>query len=269
MLSENCIFSDFLRTQLARVPMTGMETRTVRAVCTSGASAAAAEGSDYAGDAASCDTGVQGARTWRLDMGMKVNTIVQVVSNMNPAQRNAVVEMGFGGFLYLKFMGQVDNRFGFWLMMRVDPDRRGLVTGDGSFLPLTEELVGLVLGVDGGRKKIPYPAGARNRDLMVEICELLGLGCVVEKITVPMLENILLPRKGQMTSALKRATKVAFALLCDGCLFNPVMPRDAGISCHAMEAVHTGSCVRGGEANQDPSHVRSIKYQGPSMLPSN
>jgi hypothetical protein len=142
--------------------------------------------------------------------------------------------MGHGGLLTVAKRGTTSRRFVFWLVRRINYERRGIRLGDGSFRSITEADAGEVLGVGGGDIEIPFPHNSPTPDVLGHISMLLGVGYIADKITINLLENVLLAPGEPETEALKNRFRVAFALLCDACIFNPVPTKDAAISAGSL-----------------------------------
>ena len=172
------------------------------------ASAASGVNGDAAGqgdDASSADIGaIQGVR-WRLEFHAKPSVVMSVVEKINSEQRRVIAASPFGGFLHLKNWGQVDRKFAFWIIQRVDPALRVIVTGDGTAICLDEALAEDVLGLGGGEELIPFPHEVAAAGLMADVSRVLGLsGVVFSKITISILQDLLLPPVGPMTNDMKK-----------------------------------------------------------------
>ena len=81
-----------------------------------------------------------------LNVNCRVETFGVLCSNFDETRKRWVIEMGFGGLLYLAGL-QLPRMLCYWLMNRVDPENEMFMDGQGNNHRLNTNQVRWILGI--------------------------------------------------------------------------------------------------------------------------
>ncbi|XP_021727891.1 uncharacterized protein LOC110695002 [Chenopodium quinoa] len=89
------------------------------------------------------------------NMSCQIDSFGRICQKFDDRRRRWVCEMGFGGILQLAFNMQLPRQLAYWLMTRIDPLRKMLITPDGVEFRLSKKQVRWVLGIPMGTRSVP------------------------------------------------------------------------------------------------------------------
>ncbi|CAO2045454.1 unnamed protein product [Urochloa humidicola] len=123
----------------------------------------------------------------RLTHRSNPSDIVYTIKMLSLGQREEIKKLGWGKFLEFNLQALESRDLYCWLMEHIDPDSMELRLPNGKILPITEQVVNLVLGVPMGRGKLPHHTNAEVTAASSEFRKALGLQD--RKITIQRLQE--------------------------------------------------------------------------------
>ncbi|XP_021714845.1 uncharacterized protein LOC110682806 [Chenopodium quinoa] len=86
----------------------------------------------------------------------RIESFGRICQKFDGRRRRWVTKMGFGGLLHLAALGmQLPRQLAYWLLTRVDPVSKTLISPDGKEFSLSPNQVYWVLGIPNGGKPVP------------------------------------------------------------------------------------------------------------------